>query len=54
MKSVNWFATVAAIVFLGAFGDAGSSVVISVGCRSHPGAEISPRMFGVFFEDIDF
>src|SRR5271167_3482097 len=55
MRKTTWFAmfVVAVIpVYLLSQEPRGAVVISVVG--GHPGAEISPSMFGIFFEDINF
>jgi alpha-N-arabinofuranosidase len=58
MRKIAWFAIfVVALIPVGLFSRAGEgpgeATVISVDA-AHVGAAISPAMFGIFFEDINF
>jgi alpha-L-arabinofuranosidase len=57
MRKTTWFAIVVALIPVGLFSRAGEgpgeATVISVD-GAHVGAAISPSMFGIFFEDINF
>jgi alpha-N-arabinofuranosidase len=55
MRTTNWFAVLSlALLPACLFGQGKQNAAVISVDASHPGAAISPSMFGIFFEDINF